>query len=261
MLSVIITTYEDDARLRQTLAGFGRQRTGFRWEIVLVNDGGSDSTRVLAGQMAREHPMLVQYHYLEPPSPDFRLAAARNKGLQHAAGDHVAFCDCDTVPEELFIEKHARSCRPATVLVGLRHRVPADVLDQGIILDEDMLRSRVHRMDERVSGGAFTQAYSALPGGTPHTICWGCNFSAPKDPVMAIGGFDEEFVGWGGEDEDLALRLQRENLQFHPLDATVFHIDHPQRTTRSASSTFYAKRNGPVIRNNGPLGRLPPRYL
>lgn len=269
--SVIITTYNDDQRLLHTLWGFIRQHRpeGEPWELIVVNDGGYRYTDKLVFDAAIEADNWdnglrgIQYHYLEPATPDFRLAAARNLGLSAAQGLRTIICDCDTVPEDHFVRKHTHGDRLQDVLVGLRRRVTQEAVESFTepVGDEVVLNAYVWQEDERTRLGAFKTAYDALPDHPrPHIVCWGCNFSASTEAMRAIGGFDESFVGWGGEDEDMADRLGRHGLKFHRTDAVVYHLDHPPRSSQNASHRFKPGQ-GEIVRNGGPLSTRLPEYL
>lgn len=41
-----------------------------------------------------------------------------------------------------------------------------------------------------------------------------------------IGGFDERFLVWGGEDDDVKLRLERNGLIMKQIDTTLYHMPH-----------------------------------
>ena len=53
----------------------------------------------------------------------------------------------------------------------------------------------------------------------------GNNFSVSKAALIAAGGWDEGFQGYGGgEDKDLALRLAAQGLQFRfSVEALGYH--------------------------------------
>lgn len=48
----------------------------------------------------------------------------------------------------------------------------------------------------------------------PWALGWSTNLSVPADDFWAVGGFDEEFVGYGFEDVELSYRLARHGLRF-----------------------------------------------
>lgn len=56
----------------------------------------------------------------------------------------------------------------------------------------------------------------------------------------ALGGYNEEFIGWGFEDNEILARFALLGHQFHLLkDYTAFHLDHPRApmTFRSQALT------------------------
>ncbi len=261
--SVVITTYNDTDRLRLTLAGLARQETHKLFEVIIVSDGEThqqfaDTCQLVvdANRYTNTSPLfLVQW--LGPATPDFRLAKARNLGLSRAQGAQVIICDCDTVPNSSFVAQHQRSLD--TVNVGLRKRISIQNSEQLFgrpLLSQAELDQLAYADDDRVVGSRAAEWQSLLLGQNldPWRICWGCNFSMPTAVARHIGGFDEAFVGWGGEDEDMAHRLFRLGVKFLPLpDCYVYHLDHHKRTQQSAVGTYYERMNGPVVRNGGPL--------
>jgi GT2 family glycosyltransferase len=58
-----------------------------------------------------------------------------------------------------------------------------------------------------------------------------CHFSVWRVDLEAINGFDEEYVGWGNEDDDLSARLylagRRSGLLVN--EARAVHLWHPSR--------------------------------
>lgn len=98
LVSVIMPTYNCGRFIEETVRSVLAQ-TVTDWELLIVDDGGTDNTRaVLAPYLAR--CPNIRYHCL----PGNRgPAAARNKALDLARGKYIAFLDSDDLwhPDKL----------------------------------------------------------------------------------------------------------------------------------------------------------------
>ena len=48
-----------------------------------------------------------------------------------------------------------------------------------------------------------------------------------RETFQLIGGFDDRFTGWGGEDNDILCRARRLNIRWHSIAARrMFHLHH-----------------------------------
>jgi glycosyltransferase involved in cell wall biosynthesis len=66
------------------------------WELLLVDDGSSDSSTQIALSYAERHPGKVRY--LEHAEHQNRgMGASRNLGVHHAKGEYIALLDADDV--------------------------------------------------------------------------------------------------------------------------------------------------------------------
>ena len=63
-----------------------------------------------------------------------------------------------------------------------------------------------------------------------------------RETFIAAGGYDERFVGWGGEDDAFIYALETLCGPFIKLDNQVIHLWHPTMEWRTDSST-HANRN------------------
>lgn len=90
-LTVIVPMHDVAPYLDEALASLSAQR--FQdFEALLIDDGSTDGTVVIAEAHAARDPRFRVLH-----QEHLGLSAARNLGLDEAAGDYIAFLDADDV--------------------------------------------------------------------------------------------------------------------------------------------------------------------
>jgi glycosyltransferase involved in cell wall biosynthesis len=95
LVSVIVIFYNAQKYLREALESVIAQ-TCRDWELLLVDDGSTDSSPEIAWESVKQHPGRI--HYLHHPNRENRgMSASRNLGIQHARGKYIAFLDADDV--------------------------------------------------------------------------------------------------------------------------------------------------------------------
>ena len=90
-LSIIIPVYNVEQYLQCCVQSVITQ-TYQDLQVILVNDGSTDSSGVLCDQLARQDRRIQVVH-----KKNGGLSDARNAGLKVATGDYVAFLDSDDV--------------------------------------------------------------------------------------------------------------------------------------------------------------------
>lgn len=89
-VSIVIPMYNAASTISRTLASIAAQ-THFDYEVVIVDDGSTDASCALVEEHAfrHAHTRLVRH------GVNRGVAAARNTGVQEAAGDWIAMVDAD----------------------------------------------------------------------------------------------------------------------------------------------------------------------
>ncbi|MEH3089905.1 MAG: glycosyltransferase [Microbacterium arborescens] len=141
-----------------------------------------------------------------PPGPDgLRLAAARNAGARAATtlgADLLVFLDADCVPGPHLVAHYRVAARrhPDAVLCG-----PVTYLPAGAELDPAALAAATapHTARPAPEAGALVRA-----GQDEYPLFWSLSFATTPAVWNAVGGFDEVYAGYGGEDTDFAFTLR-----------------------------------------------------
>ena len=89
-LSVIIPVYNMEKYLCKCLDSVICEDLD-NYEIVIVNDGSTDSSPAICEDYAKRYPQLINYI----STPNGGLGAARNVGFEHSKGDFIFFLDSD----------------------------------------------------------------------------------------------------------------------------------------------------------------------
>lgn len=149
------------------------------------------------------------------------LAAARNAAARAAGCDRIAFLDIDCIPDpELVADYAALLGGQDALLMGEVLYLPQGATDGGIDYP-------------RFAAVGETHCDRAGPPVTPLGICtdyrcfWSLNFAMRRDRFLALGGFDERYVGYGGEDTDFGRVAFSAGVAFYwTRGARAYHQHH-----------------------------------
>ena len=89
MVSIIIPVYNAQANL-ETCLGSVLSQTYDNWECILIDDGSVDESPVICDKFAAADRRFKVIH-----QKNGGVSSARNRGLDYARGDYVAFVDSD----------------------------------------------------------------------------------------------------------------------------------------------------------------------
>lgn len=89
LISVIVPVYNVEQYLEKSLASIQKQ-TYQNLEIILIDDGSTDTSGELADRLALSDDRIVVYH-----KGNEGLSQARNDGKNHAKGEYLIFIDSD----------------------------------------------------------------------------------------------------------------------------------------------------------------------
>lgn len=235
LVSAVIPTRNRLDLVRRAIASV-RSQTYPNVEIVVVDDGSTDGTAEMLANV-----------------PDVRLvrlsqgvggAGARNRGIEAASGDLIAFLDSDDewLPDKLTQQVPRLLDQPEVGAVYSRHYSHDD---------ETGVRSEVHAA--LYTGDITEQLFS---GRCPRTVSL---FTVRRKALEEVGGFDEDLPGF--QDTDLWIRIAS-RWRFDAVDAplTVVHNHPGSRVTTDASvrekavDEFLGRWGNEMVARIGPQG-------
>ncbi len=182
MISVIIPAYNAEVCIHKAIQSIIDQTRSID-EIIVVNDGSTDDTEGIVSQLITENGLSIQLINQKNAGP----SSARNRGLQVANGDWVAFLDADDIWEKEKVEKQMGflEAHPEYILAGSLvefSKIRTDRPYDKIRFSELLIKNRV-----------FTSTVIAR-----------------KNAILKAGGFREDMKY--SEDYNLWLKLTKHNL-------------------------------------------------
>jgi len=203
-------------------------------EVIVADDGSGDDTRAVVARFAAQAPIPVRHSWQEDDG--FRLAASRNRACAVAGGDYIVMIDGDLVLEPHFVGDHRRAARRGRFVQGSRallsEAVTRDALASGLTRFGPAsagLRNRKNAVRSR-----WLSRLCSYRGRDIFRVR-GANLAFWRTDLVAVNGFNEDFVGWGREDSEFAARMQHAGLRrLHLKFAAVgFHLWHPEAVRRA----------------------------
>lgn len=251
-LSVVISTYNRWQLLELCVLALYQTRAEQRdWECIVVNDGSTDDTFAWLARWRQERELrgIANFRHvtrrLNMGEPNC-VALPRNCGLKAARGEYVAFIDGDCIACSDAVEATIRWAKWAEA-----HRA------------KHFLTSACWWRITRSAEKEFGPFKAWGPRGADSSVPFGPWFAVKRKTLMDIGGFDERFVGYGAEDEDMVTRLVRLGYQPERSGGIMFmHLWHrPGHCDASAEQVAaqlrIARKDPSNVRNVGvEWGRL-----
>jgi glycosyltransferase involved in cell wall biosynthesis len=223
-ISLIISTYDRPDALEKVLRGVARQ-TEMPGEILLADDGSGLPTRSLIERWEKEIPL----RHLWQEHDGFRKTIILNKSLAACRGDYVVLLDGDCVPHCRFIADHTRLAEPNFWVQGRRCFVQEKFVAQ---FDPNTTSIWGAILSRQITGWpkAIRWPWAVISRNNGQRGIIGCNMGFWRDDLLAVNGFDEEYIGWGGEDSDVGTRVYHlgRPRKFVYGRAIVYHLNHPQ---------------------------------
>lgn len=188
LISVVVTARNEERNIADLLDSLVIQEEPL--EIYIVDSASEDrTTAIVEGYAAR-------YDFVHLLHQGGTRGASRNFGIEHSAGEAVAFVDADCIVNPFWLQAFREALQEAEVVAGKTVQIGYKPFEE------------LERVELIYRGFDITYPSS--------------NLAYRRDVLLAIGGFDEWFVT--AEDIDLNLRAVRQGETIHYTpQAIVYH--------------------------------------
>ena len=232
--SVVIPTYNRLDMLLRVLDALEGQIDAPPFEVIVINDGSSDSTDAT---ISRRKNILYR---LQPNGGPGR---ARNHGVSLATGRYIIFIGDDTVPEPRFLAEHARIHResnddPLVACVGYTGWPRGE---------------RVTAFMDYINDWGLQFGYKMIRHGeiVPFNFFYTSNISIDRE-LLASHPFDTTFPSAAWEDIELAYRLDAMGLKIRYNSHAVTRHYHPMSVDSFARRQYTVGKSGAIFYRKHP---------
>ena len=231
-ISVIICTYNRVQLLQKAILSLAEQTMSKSdYEIIVIDNASTDNTKNIVYHISSQVPNL-RYIY----EPNQGLSYARNRGIQEAKGEVIAFIDDDAVASQDWLNQlmNAFDCvKPAPSCVGGKV-IPIWEASQPSWLVDELL------MDLAIVNWGDSAHFLHYPD----KCIIGANMAFKKRELIKAGGFSnklgrKKYCLLSNEENLLLSEMQKQGKRiYYKPEACVYHHIPKSRLSKK----FFIKR-------------------
>jgi glycosyltransferase involved in cell wall biosynthesis len=201
LISVVIPCFNDGNYLPETISKLSLQ-TNQSFEIIIVNDGSTDSNTLQVLDQLVEQPNITVLH-----KENGRMSSARNHGVNHAKGKYIAALDADDYFDPSFFAK----------AVAILEQEPTTAVVTSYI----KYFGNKTGISKPRGGNAFNFLFS--------NQCPACAM-VRKEVWDKVGGYDES-MKLGYEDWEFYIRITKLNMEVHLIPECLLFYRQTEKST------------------------------
>ncbi|MBU0720551.1 glycosyltransferase [bacterium] len=246
-VSLIIPTYKDVEALELILDALKLQSCK-DFEVVIAEDDDSEEVKNFLAEYKAEYTIKHFSH----EDKGWRKAKALNGAIELAKGEYLIFFDGDCLPYSTFVQAHVLLSEKNRVLCGRR-------VNTGDALSKQLRDKEIRVQDiennffgfwgrfkkdgaRHIEQGLYLFPQSFFYRGLIRVLdkkkrLVGCNFSAFKEDMIKINGFDTSYPsGDVADDVDVEWRLNAIGVENKSCKyaANLIHLNHSRKDRREA---------------------------
>ncbi len=253
-VSIILIVYNRSDLLKKSLQSLNTQ--SHLPDEVIVTDDGSDEDilsilKILSGKVK------FKLKYVKQENKGFRAAKARNNGVRLAENDYLVFYDQDIIGTQNYLKTYVDHANESKFIVSYPVRLSdeqSQLVDDIIISSSNYLPILKLGQKVKIKKQYFKDHFEyfkkniGLSKRGPKLRSG--VFSIHKSNYIKVNGFDEKFIGWGNEDDDLGKRLYQAGISgYNPFfNEYPLHLYHkPFHKSGERLNEKYASRKRNII--------------
>ena len=197
-------------------------------EVIILDSDSKDGTKELIELYQNSKQINIIYENVENS-----VSIKRNRGIEVSTSDCLIFIDDDCIPVSGFIDKHLDSCSKK----GMRINCGNVYFDKKLINESNYIEYRNSRHLPYLCSDGENKI---LDYRTIVTM----NMSARKSDLVECDlMFDENFIGYGMEDNEFGYRAESAGFDIVCNDAAIVHIE-DKSPIEYASKIYHTARDG-----------------
>ncbi len=224
--SLIISTYNWPEALELVLESI-RKQVVLPDEVIIADDGSTDHTKAMIHAFQRDFPVALHHEWI--PDNGFRRSVILNKAYARAKGAYLIQLDGDSIVHPYFVKDHLDFAKEGSFVQG--SRVLIDEKQSRKVFGQKQInfywtskgiKNRLNAMRIPTLRTLIVKEESSIKG------IRGSNMAFWKSDLESVNGYNEEMIGWGREDSELAARfvnlgLKRRKLKFGAIQYHLYH--------------------------------------
>ena len=263
-IALLMSTYQRPTHLRRALESIALQEgVDGRMQLVITDDGSTDETPEIVRQFAKSVPFEVGF--TTHPHTTFQLARCRNEGVRASRAPYMLFLDGDCVLPRDHVRIHLERRKPGTVMAGdfcrLDEATSGRVTPEAVRSGELAAWASASELARLRKQDRSSRFYRLIRHPTKPKLI-GNNVGIWRSDFERVNGYDENFKGWGCEDDDLRRRLRRAGVVIESILrwTHTYHLWHPVDVTAPAqwkqgANVEYYQRKGRLTRCRNGLAK------
>ena len=259
-ISVIVPVYNRLEHFRALFICLLRQNRQID-ELIITDDGSSQKILDYIVDLIPKASFKIKHIYQEDKG--FRKTRALNNGVINSEGELLIFCDQDLIFGEEYIEYMEKNikegcfllCRPISVNEKEKNTILEKIESSNKY--EDLLKPLpthyLVSVNKTLRTARKRRILNILKLSKRGIKLVGMSYAVMKSDYLKVNGYDENYNGWGEEDDDFGNRLyvagikgkelKTPNMQIH-----LWHYSDPTKK-HSMNEEYYYKRKKEIFSN------------